>query len=223
MIRPRSLPCQYALLRAAYTSVVSPRRLPRSVRCRRAKKAGTASLRQPVQTRVSKRFPGRRMASRGLEKQQQPLWSLPVSQRPPLSLASLLVTLPFALGFIVVFDVGILATVLLLVWLYPLYYWSIRTRRTYRQLGKRAFGRLLVLIVRWFSPTELVLSAGRGIDEQNWIERGTDGKLVTLNLPEKALWVRRPRLLLLFRLGSPAKAAFSPPPRALKRSRTTRP
>jgi hypothetical protein len=138
------------------------------------------------------------MASRGLGKQQPPLWSLPVSQRPPLSLASLLtVTLPLTVGFIVVFDVGILATVLLLVLLYPLYYGSIRTRRTYRQLGKRAFGRLLVLIVRWFSPTELVLSAGRGHDQgEDWIERDTDGKLVSLKLPEKALWVRcRPRWL----------------------------
>ena len=159
------------------------------------------------------------MASRGLGKQQPPLWSLPVSQRPPLGLAALLtVTLPLTIGFIVVFDVGILATVLLLVLLYPLYCGSIQTRRTYRQLGKRAFGRLLVLIVNWFSPTELVLSAGRGIDPgEGWIERDSDGNLVSLKLPEKALWVRSPRSSDTRSLAELPVPLHSP-----SRSRTTR-
>ncbi|GAA5869302.1 hypothetical protein JCM3774_004199 [Rhodotorula dairenensis] len=119
-----------------------------------------------------------------------PLWSLPASERPPWrSVSSLLWTLPFTLGFICVFDVGIIATVLLLAFLFPLYCCTRSTRRTYRQLGKRAFGRLLVVVVNAFSPTELVLSAGRGIDSERWIERDRDGKLVGLHLPEKALWI----------------------------------
>ncbi|GAA5992140.1 hypothetical protein JCM10908_001784 [Rhodotorula pacifica] len=129
------------------------------------------------------------MPTHGLVRQQPPLWSLPVSQRPSLSVRSLLVSLPLTLAFIALFDLGILATFIFLVLAYPLYFLSRWTRRAYRQAGKRAFGRLLVVIVRWFSPTDFVLSAGHGIDEERWIERDEDGKLVSLRLPDKALWI----------------------------------
>lgn len=117
--------------------------------------------------------------------QRPPLWSIPVSDRP---YSSLWLTLPLSIAFVTVFDVGLLATFFLLVLLYPLSF-SAATRRRYRHLGKAAFGRLLVVVVEWFSPTELVLTAGQGIDAERWIERDGEGHVQALRLPDKALWV----------------------------------
>ncbi|POY75844.1 hypothetical protein BMF94_0925 [Rhodotorula taiwanensis] len=117
--------------------------------------------------------------------QRPPLWSIPVSDRP---YSSLWLTLPLSIAFVTVFDVGLLATFFLLVLLYPLSF-SAATRRRYRHLGKAAFGRLLVVIVEWFSPTDLVLTAGQGIDAERWIERDGEGHVQALRLPDKALWI----------------------------------
>ncbi|KPV72630.1 uncharacterized protein RHOBADRAFT_4915, partial [Rhodotorula graminis WP1] len=75
----------------------------------------------------------------------------------------------------------------LLVLLLPLAYLG-PTRLAYLRTGKATFGRLLVLVLGLFSPTELVLSAGEGM-RPDWVERGPDGRAVKLNLPAKGLWM----------------------------------
>ncbi|BGP43047.1 hypothetical protein JCM10449v2_007062 [Rhodotorula kratochvilovae] len=118
-----------------------------------------------------------------LPPQRTPLWALPASSRPSRLLAAVLP----ALAFVVVFDAGILSTFVLIVLLLPLAYLP-PTRLAYLRTGKAAFGRLLVLVVSWFSPTELVISAGEGV-QREWVLHGEDGELVGVNLPAKGIWI----------------------------------
>ncbi|GAA5923357.1 hypothetical protein JCM1841_006495 [Sporobolomyces salmonicolor] len=110
-----------------------------------------------------------------------PLWSLPISSRP--SHASLLLVLLFGLTF----NLGILNTFFLLVFLYPLR--LVRaTRPRYLRWGKQAFGRVLVLVGQCFAPTEFVVSKGEGV-ESAWVERDRRGRVRRLKLPDRAVWI----------------------------------
>ncbi|GAA5849032.1 hypothetical protein JCM9279_004700 [Rhodotorula babjevae] len=115
--------------------------------------------------------------------QQTPPWAQRASTRP----SRLAHTIPLAVAFSLLFNLGILTTFALLVLLLPLAYVG-PTRLAYLRTGKGTFGRLLVLILGLFSPTELVLSAGEGL-RPDWVERGRDGRVVKLNLPAKGLWM----------------------------------
>ncbi|GJN93190.1 hypothetical protein Rhopal_006237-T1 [Rhodotorula paludigena] len=119
-----------------------------------------------------------------LPRQQPPLWALPVAQRP----SRLWAALPFTAAFILLFDIGILTTFTALVLLLPLAYWR-PTRLAYRCVGKKAFGGLLVLVVQLFSPTELVLTAGEGIDHDKWVEKDAEGTVSKVLLPAKGIWI----------------------------------
>ncbi|TNY23820.1 acyltransferase-domain-containing protein [Rhodotorula diobovata] len=118
-----------------------------------------------------------------LARDQTPLWAQRASARP----SRLAATLPYALAFAVLFNVGILSTFSLLVLLLPLAYIA-PTRLAYLRWGKGTFGRLLVLVLRLLSPTEVVLSAGQGV-ERDWVERDDEGKASKLKLPPKVVWV----------------------------------
>lgn len=120
-----------------------------------------------------------------LPRQQPPLWAQPVAQRP----SRLWAALPLTAAFILLFDIGILTTFTALVLLLPLAYWR-PTRLAYRRVGKKAFGGLLVLVVQLFSPTELVLTAGEGIDHDKWVEKDAEGTVSKVLLPAKGIWVR---------------------------------
>ncbi|GAA5886331.1 hypothetical protein JCM5296_001871 [Sporobolomyces johnsonii] len=110
-----------------------------------------------------------------------PLWSLPISSRP--SHASVLAVVLFGLTF----NLGILSTFFLLVLLYPLR--LVRaTKPRYLRWGKRAFGRVLVLVGHWFAPTEFVLSKGEGVDSE-WVERDSGGRVRRVTLPDRAVWI----------------------------------
>lgn len=52
-------------------------------------------------------------------------------------------------------------------------------------------------MVQWFSPTELVVIAGAGIDAAKLVKRDKDGQMQRLNLPTKGIWVSSDRLVSL--------------------------
>ncbi|GAA5973033.1 hypothetical protein JCM11641_000372 [Rhodosporidiobolus odoratus] len=112
-----------------------------------------------------------------------PLWSQPISHRPHVP------SNPFrTLAFIVLFNSGIFLTFGLLMLLLPLRLVR-QTRPAYARIGKGAFGSLLVLMVQWFAPTEMVISAGEGVQHTNWLELDKGGQVRALNLPDKGVWI----------------------------------
>ncbi|BGP10895.1 hypothetical protein JCM10049v2_006789 [Rhodotorula toruloides] len=113
-----------------------------------------------------------------------PLWAVPASSRPSRLLPTLHLTVPFVL----LFDLGILTTFTLILLTLPFAYLP-PTRLAYLAAGKATFGRVLTLMVQWFSPTELVISAGEGIDAAKLVERDQDGRVRKVNLPTKGVWI----------------------------------
>ncbi|GAA5866125.1 hypothetical protein JCM8547_000605 [Rhodosporidiobolus lusitaniae] len=112
---------------------------------------------------------------------QPPLWAQPLSTRKA--------PLPFlkASVFVVLFNAGILLVFGLLVLLLPLRIVR-RTRPLYVRFGKGAFGTLLVLVGEWFAPTEMVVSAGEGVDASKIVELDEAGEVRKLNLPSRGIW-----------------------------------
>ncbi|GAA5826703.1 hypothetical protein JCM11251_002861 [Rhodosporidiobolus azoricus] len=111
-----------------------------------------------------------------------PLWAQPIASRPRRP--HLLRTV----SFVLLFNLGILTTFGLLVLLLPLR--IIRaTRPLYVRLGKGAFGTLLVFVVREFAPTEVVVSGGEGVDAKKWTQLNENNEIVSLDLPDKAVWI----------------------------------
>ncbi|BGP19621.1 hypothetical protein JCM10213_008323 [Rhodosporidiobolus nylandii] len=118
-----------------------------------------------------------------LPPQRQPPWSQPLSTRPrtfvhPLRTAA----------FAVLFNAGILLTFALLILLLPLRLVR-HTRPVYGRIGKAAFGSLLVFVTQHFAPTEVVVSAGEGVDRKEWAELDEQGELKALRLPEAGVWI----------------------------------
>ncbi|GAA6060179.1 hypothetical protein JCM10212_005180 [Sporobolomyces blumeae] len=109
------------------------------------------------------------------------LWRIPVSDRP--SHGSLWATA----AFVLVFNLGILSTFLGLVALYPLR-WT-RLNAWYMKLGKRTFGRLLVLVSQACVPMRFVVTRGPGVSPDWVVWDETRTQVERLNLPDEAVWI----------------------------------
>ncbi|BGP27182.1 lysocardiolipin and lysophospholipid acyltransferase [Rhodotorula toruloides] len=119
-----------------------------------------------------------------LQRPRLPLWAVPASSRP----SRLLPTLHLTVAFVLLFDLGILTTFTLVLLTLPFAYFP-PTRLAFLATGKATFVRVSTLMVQWFSPTELVISAGDGIDAAKLVERAQDGRVRKVNLPTKGVWI----------------------------------
>ncbi|GAA6010507.1 hypothetical protein JCM10207_001338 [Rhodosporidiobolus poonsookiae] len=114
--------------------------------------------------------------------QQPPLWSQPLATRPRS------LHLLRNAAFIALFDLAILTTFGLLVLLLTLR--QLRpTRPLYLRLAKAAFGLTLVGVTEHFAPTEMVVSAGEGVNGEGWAERDDEGEIRRIRLPDNGVWM----------------------------------
>ncbi|KAF9270418.1 acyltransferase-domain-containing protein [Marasmius fiardii PR-910] len=126
-----------------------------------------------------------------------PPYSLPVSQRAPLSWKQKIL----ALGFGSMFNLGcLMINGSQFVFLLPLrilpFHWSRKLFEEGIRYTKGAFACLLILMSQWFSPTKLVITfetKGQGAlteeEIENIIVKNEKGEVVSLNLPQKFVYI----------------------------------
>lgn len=120
---------------------------------------------------------------------QAPPWSIPISRRP------LALPLVHCLLFTVSFNSFILVIYSFLLLTYPVrLVGGPRTKVWHQKLGKRLFGKCLVVVTSWyFRDLDFVISRDdrnkRDENETDWIERDSRGRVTRVKIPPQSVWI----------------------------------